>query len=79
MNYRLGDVIEWGTRYDVGVPGKRRVLVEGSAWACDYCRKTKFETFDCVVTFENDRIVAVELCPEELPDFGDEGYIIVED
>lgn len=74
--YRVGDALKWGGN-DVGVPGHRRVVVDGVAEPCAKCSSENEWNF--YVFLERDVIVAVEPTTGEHRFPTDRTFIVLED
>lgn len=73
-SYRLGDTVRWGGN-QIGVPGRRKVLVEGVGGPCPDCGKDCID-FDLLI--ENDKLVRVESVRGIRKDLGREGFVVLE-
>jgi hypothetical protein len=72
--YRVGDKIRWGGN-DIGIPGRKRVLVEGIGGPCPHC---KADNLDFDVLIEEDEIVGIEPVHGARRATGPEGFIVLE-
>ena len=72
--YKLGQKITWGGN-DIGVPNKKKVLVEGIGGPCSNC-KTDFLEFKKIIS--SDRITEVIPLKETSGDLLPEGYLVLE-
>lgn len=73
--YTLGDRLEWGGNA-IGVPGLRRVVVEGVGGACPACGT---DGFDCDVIIERDVILAARTLASEREKPVPQGYVVEEE
>ena len=73
--YSLEDEIKWGSN-NVGEQGKKQVVLDGEAEACDSCD----ETVDYLIFLENDVIRAVKENTGEYSFLNmDDTFIVIED
>lgn len=73
-SYRLGDRLRWGGN-DIGVPGHKRVLVEGIGGPCGRCGADNLD-FDVVV--KDDELLGIEPARSGRTNSGPEGYVVME-
>lgn len=73
-SYRVGDSLRWGGN-DVGIPGRKRVLVEGIGGPCPHCGADNLD-FDVVI--EDDKIVGITPVQGDRPPTGPEGFVVIE-
>ena len=73
-SYRLGDRLRWGGN-DVGIPGRKRVLVEGVGGPCPHCGADNLD-FDVVI--ESDKVVGVRPVRGDRSSTGPEGFVVIE-
>lgn len=73
-HFKLGQKITWGGN-DIGIPNKKKVLVEGIGGPCSNC-KTEFLDFNIVISF--DEITDVIPLKKPRESLMKEGYLITE-
>ncbi len=73
-SYRIGDKLRWGGN-DIGIPGRRRVLVAGIGGPCPHCQS---DYIDFDVLIENDRVLSIEPIKGARPASGPEGFVVLE-
>lgn len=72
--YVLGERLRWGGN-DIGVPGRRRVIVEGVGGPCANCEAGNLD-FDVMI--KDDVLVGIESVCGERRAAGPEGFVVLE-